>query len=483
MTKEVKPNLIKSKTKAVLADRKNVNNIADLISYMKGAKPNILHLCISSLQEIFEAFLVKQEMTVQVSSQFPDKQTYTLWLIEKYKKFCLILAELLEHEDRTVANMSLLTLSNFLKLDREYFSSDAPCETVWPNVVQKLLVHSSSIQLMLPPVSFIFEQYANRHIFLTSILSAINAKTQQTSDNFLNNAFCCLEILSEEIKKVLASEEDQLSQGTRKERKLLSKCWFEFLKNELPLNLYKRVLVILPDKVIPCLTNPLRLSDFLTNSYSRGGVISLLALSGIFILIDKHNLNYPEFYPKLYSLLNPSIFHTKYKARFFYNLDMFLSSTHLPAYMTAAFIKKLARISLHAPPHGLVCSVPLMYNLINRHKACRVLIDRTEQQFPSDPYDPNEKDLNKCNAIESSLWELKTLQQHYSPAVAKKCHRVDHLKTSQISIADLLETSSNDIFQRELEYGQKLKDTPINLFRPPGILNNQDNKMAFWCME
>lgn len=27
--------------------------------------------------------------------------------------------------------------------------------------------------------------------------------------------------------------------------------------------------------------------------------------------------------------------------------------------------------------------------------------------FTTDPYDPNEKDLSKCNAIESSLWELK----------------------------------------------------------------------------
>lgn len=35
MTEKVKPGVIKMKKKAVLADRKNANNIADLISYME----------------------------------------------------------------------------------------------------------------------------------------------------------------------------------------------------------------------------------------------------------------------------------------------------------------------------------------------------------------------------------------------------------------------------------------------------------------
>lgn len=410
-------------------------------------------------------------MIVEHSSKFSNNEkTYKLWLIEKYKKFCFSLVDFLQHDEKNIANMSLLTLSNFFKLEQEYFAADSPCQAVWPNVVQKLLDNSSDIQSMLSPVSFIFEEYSARHIFLTSFLESIHAKLpQQMSNTFLNNAFCCLEMVSTEINKVLVSEQEQLSESTHKEKKLLSSCWLEFLKHQLPMNLYKRVLVIIPDKVIPCLTNPLKLSDFLTHSYSRGGVISLLALSGIFILIDKHNLNYPEFYPKLYSLMNPSIFHTKYRARFFYNLDLFLSSTHLPAYMTSAFIKKLSKISLHAPPHGLMSCVPLIYNLINRHKTCRILIDRTEQQrFTTDPYDSNEKDLSKCNAIESSLWELKTLQQHYSPAVAQKCQKIDHLRNSQIPIAELLETSADDVFERELEYGQKIKDTPINLFRQIG---------------
>lgn len=36
---------------------------------------------------------------------------------------------------------------------------------------------------------------------------------------------------------------------------------------------------------------------------------------------------YPDFYRKLYSLLDPSVFHVKYRARFFHLADLFLSSS------------------------------------------------------------------------------------------------------------------------------------------------------------
>lgn len=42
-----------------------------------------------------------------------------------------------------------------------------------------------------------------------------------------------------------------------------------------------------------------------------------MALNGLFILITKHGLEYPDFYNKLYALLEPSIFVAKHRARFF----------------------------------------------------------------------------------------------------------------------------------------------------------------------
>lgn len=58
-------------------------------------------------------------------------------------------------------------------------------------------------------------------------------------------------------------------------------------------------------------------SDFLTRSYDIGGVISVMALSSLFILMTEYGLEYPNLYVKLYALLQPSIFIAKHRAKFF----------------------------------------------------------------------------------------------------------------------------------------------------------------------
>lgn len=57
-------------------------------------------------------------------------------------------------------------------------------------------------------------------------------------------------------------------------------------------------------------------SDFLTRSYDIGGVISVMALSGLFILMTQHGLEYPKFYEKLYALLTPAVFMAKHRSVF-----------------------------------------------------------------------------------------------------------------------------------------------------------------------
>lgn len=51
--------------------------------------------------------------------------------------------------------------------------------------------------------------------------------------------------------------------------------------------------------------------------------------------------------------LQAPVFRAKYRARFLQLADIFLSSSMVPAYTAAAFIKKLARLALTAPPAGL----------------------------------------------------------------------------------------------------------------------------------
>ncbi|XP_022878064.1 nucleolar complex protein 4 homolog [Olea europaea var. sylvestris] len=88
-----------------------------------------------------------------------------------------------------------------------------------------------------------------------------------------------------------------------------------------------------------------------------------MALSSLYVLMTKHGLEYPNFYDKLYAPLEPSIFMSKHRAKFFQLLDSCLKSPLLPAYLAAAFCKKLSRLALCVPPFGAL-AVALVHNLL-----------------------------------------------------------------------------------------------------------------------
>lgn len=90
---------------------------------------------------------------------------------------------------------------------------------------------------------------------------------------------------------------------------------------------HRQLLVLLLEKVLVHLEKPTLLTDYLMDSLDIGGPVSLLALQGIFILIHKYNMSYPNIYEKLYGMFEPEIFHMKFKPRLFYLADIFLTST------------------------------------------------------------------------------------------------------------------------------------------------------------
>lgn len=148
--------------------------------------------------------------------------------------------------------------------------------------------------------------------------------------------------------------------------KCLNKIWHCVMLWEHTPQTHKQLLIVLLEKALPHLEKPLLLTDFLMDSLDVGGPVSLLALQGLFNLIQTHNLNYPNIFVKLYSMFEPEIFHTKYKARLFFLSDLFLSSTHLPENLVAAFAKRLARLALIAPSEDIIVICKFIGNLILR---------------------------------------------------------------------------------------------------------------------
>ncbi|XP_053211543.1 nucleolar complex protein 4 homolog [Panonychus citri] len=227
---------------------------------------------------------------------------------------------------------------------------------------------------------------------------------------------------------------------------LFASVWFNFLTFKLSLPIYRSVLKMLDTKVIPHFRNPLSLSDFLISSFNIGGSASVLALSSLYILISKCNLEYPNFYKKFYSLITADMLHVKYRARFFYWTDIFLTSTHIPGYLVAAFVKKLARLTLIAPIDAITIILPVIKNALVRHPSLIVMMNKYSTGIDSDPYDISQDDPVNSNAMESSLWELSTLQYHWNTKIASGVHFIKQpLPSKETDLSELLETTFTEL--------------------------------------
>lgn len=189
-------------------------------------------------------------------------------------------------------------------------------------------------------------------------------------------------------------------------------CWLALLARSLDTKVLLDILSILDDQVMPGITTPTLLLDFLTAAYNTHG---WQALASLWVLMRHHGLDYPSFYPKLYSLLTPALNSGHFTAKHAKLLDMFMKSTHLPAYMVASFIKRLAELACYAPPY-LVDSfyLPLLYNLLKRHLSCQSMLQSDETQVVF----ANTAAIN-IDAANSPLYELLSLCRHYHFKLAK----------------------------------------------------------------
>lgn len=245
----------------------------------------------------------------------------------------------------------------------------------------------------------------------------------------------------------------QRLKGMTAHKKQAQELWLKILRGNLSKSRRKTILGLVTQQIAPWFTRIELLMDFLSDSFNAGGSTSLAALSGLFHLIREKNLDYPRFYVKLYTLLTTEILHSKHRSRFFRLLDTFLFSTHLPAALVASFIKRLARLSLSAPPSGIVVVVPWIYNLLKNHPSCTFMIHRkaensryTIEHGMNDPFDMEEPDPMKTNAIDSSLWEIHTLQSHYHPNVATIAKIISEQFTKQAyNLEDFLDHSYTSV--------------------------------------
>ncbi|TYH33544.1 hypothetical protein ES332_D13G066800v1 [Gossypium tomentosum] len=279
-----------------------------------------------------------------------------------------------------------------------------------------------------------------------------------------------------------------------------TKAWISFLRLPIPVNVYKEVLATLHQAVIPHLSNPIILCDFLTKSYDIGGVVSVMALSSLFILMTQHGLEYPNFYEKLYALLSPSIFMAKHRAKFFQLLDSCLKSPLLPAYLAAAFAKKLSRLSICVPPSGELVIIALIHNLLRRHPSINCLVHKedgdeneedkndsgSEKRPGFDHFNSEESNPIKSNAMRSSLWEIDTLRHHYCPPVSRFVLSLENdltvrSKTTEMDIKDFSSGSYATIFGDEIR--RRVKQVPLAFYKATPTSLFPESDFCGWTLK
>ncbi|XP_076836277.1 nucleolar complex protein 4 homolog isoform X2 [Brachyhypopomus gauderio] len=486
---------IRTKTELVLHSRKHANELFDVLQYLQSDKEKELIFAINACQTLFCALLERGDLYV---GQLPKEaeilegnrnveEKYQMFIRHRYNDCVELLQDCMGHEAYQVKERALCVLMKLATAEGQHpvqDQGDFPLNVIQA-VVCGLLSEKEDMSLLISRFQEFLEMDDVRYYVMGLIRTNINRVMDQNRQAVLpiyqNNVFTLLTTINmpsqaSEITNFLLkqkTQEDWKAARLKDHKRAFDQMWLIFLKYKLPTSMYKKLLVILHDSILPNMNNPTLMIDFLTAAYDVGGAVSLLALNGLFVLIHEHNLNYPEFYKKLYNLLDPSVFHVKFRARFFHLANIFLSSSHLPAYLVAAFIKRLSRLALTAPPTALLIVLPLICNLIRRHPSCRVLIHRpSAADVPyNDPYVMEERDPAQCGALESSLWELQTLQSHYHPDVAMAAKAINQpLSELEEDISELLELSTFELMERDLK--SQSQSVPVEFDPIRGLLQS-----------
>uniref|UniRef100_A0AAY4A615 CCAAT-binding factor domain-containing protein n=1 Tax=Denticeps clupeoides TaxID=299321 RepID=A0AAY4A615_9TELE len=470
---------ISAKVELVIGSRKHANDIFDVLAYLQSDEEKRVVCAAHACCRLFAALLERGDLFVGQlpgeerlleGSHNPDDK-YRMFVRHRYNSCIELLPVLMSRSSALLQETCLCVLMKLAAAEAKHPLQDQswsehynfPRELV-QRVVQRLLSDSEDMAMLISRFQEFLEMDDVRFYVINSVRDYVARLVDKHKGSvmpvFQNNVFALLSNInmpSQQSEMSSFMVKPEAKHDDWKAAKLKLSYELVVIYVQLPGNMYKKVLVIFHESILPYMSEPTLMIDFLTAAYDVGGAISLLALNGLFVLIHKHNLEYPDFYKKLYSLMEPSVFHAKYRARFFHLANLFLSSTHLPAYLVAAFAKRLSRLALTAPPAVLLMLLPFICNLICRHPSCRVLIHRptTAGDPCDDPYIMEEEDPAQCHALDSSLWELKTLQKHYYPDVAKAAMAINQpLSSTEVDVSELLELSPFELMEREL------KETP-----------------------
>ncbi|KAJ4889135.1 CCAAT-binding factor [Raphanus sativus] len=539
---------LKSLGSDLLSSRTHINNLPLLLSFISPeSPPQFVVESLLSLQSFFTPLLSQLPSTSSShpsSSKRPRSEEddgdssktktaevdedpeviFKAWLRSNFDEFVKVLLDVLvsQQSEDTLRDIVLGTLMEFVKL----LNAGRFHSSIYHRLLNAIIHSAVDVDIFLDILTSKYFNYIDVRYFTyismekfvkTLEASAVSGdRTVIKNSETENGSKDSLELSIRRIYQVLSripppqkqaekSDHEMWSgsdeSGSVKPKKKKKRTKIKTAILPLPLDVYKEVLASIHQTVIPHLSNPAMLCDFLTKSYDIGGVVSVMALSSLFILMTEHGLEYPNFYEKLYALLVPSVFVAKHRARFLQLLDACLRSSLLPAYLAASFAKKLSRLSLSVPPSGSLVITALIYNLLRRHPTINHLVHqetvetaneasledeesnesrpKTIKKLGIDYFNNQECDLKKTGAMRSSLWEIDTLRHHYCPPVSRFVSSLEtdltiRAKTTEMKIEDFSSGSYATIFGDEIR--RRVKQVPLAFYKavPTSLFEDSD---------
>ncbi|EJT49080.1 hypothetical protein A1Q1_01729 [Trichosporon asahii var. asahii CBS 2479] len=185
-------------------------------------------------------------------------------------------------------------------------------------------------------------------------------------------------------------------------------------------------------------------ADWLGATVDRGGAHAMLAMNGLYVLMTAYNLDYPNFYTRLYALLTPEVLHARYRARFFRLLEFYQEARAFGADGPAG--RRRARHPLHVQP-------------LQEASGTMPMLHRLDDGQDLDPYDATEPNPLSTKAIDGSVWELGAVRKHYLASIAVMAQVFEEQFTKPpFLLEDFLDHGYQTLFNTEAE--RKIKNPP-----------------------
>jgi hypothetical protein len=365
----------------------------------------------------------------------------------------------------------LILLENFKQKCNALIGNEDCAEAAFSGAIQVLKIYTRSLPSEFP--SAVFEDLIIACVLHKTAVTLVSKAMNDYGDLFLygmriikkllENAYITHQQAFELLSNINMTKDELktfcFSNGKKWKKRAVeySSTWMYVLQ-ALPntdRNLLKRILLILDDKVIPYLSSPSLLIDFLAGLFSRGGSIGWMSLNALFTLIRKHRLDYPRFYEQLLPMLTPDIMHSRYRRRFLSLLATFMRSTHITTVQLRSFLKRVARLSLSAPPSAARWIIPFCYNMLKQHEE---LFDMV--------HDPT------CSTTDS-LFELSVLFSHHVGPISRQAELLkDRMVRPEFNLDKYLKESDSFTLPSLLENELQHKWS-----RPPPLASNIPSKL------